>query len=555
MSPRPITENTLFYGDNLDILRQYISDESVDLIYLDPPFNSSRNYNVLFKDEMGVDSESQITAFEDTWHWNLAAEHTYTELLTEAPDHVAKMIESLRGFIGTNQMLAYLVMMAVRLVELHRVLKPTGSLYLHCDPTSSHYLKIILDTIFEPRNFRNEIVWKRKSGRGETDKKSKEFGQQHDTILFYSKTDDNHFNTLHSFENASEYIEERFKYVDDNGRRYRKSPLTSPSYRPNLIYEYKGYQPPDKGWAVSRETMEQMENEGRLIFPKDKTKRIERKAYLDEYKGQPIQSIWADIPFINPMAQERLGYPTQKPLALLDRIIQTSSNPGDIVLDPFCGCGTAVASAQKLDRKWIGIDITHLSIALQKYRLEAMFPGIKFKVVGEPKDIGAARQLATEDRYQFQWWALSLIRARPLGGQEGSREGKKGSDKGIDGVIAFIDDTTSKAKRVLVQVKSGHVNSSHIRDLKGTLQREQAAIGIFITLEASTRDMNTEAVSAGFYYSPGWNKDYPRIQILTIEELLHNAEVKMPPQFGTFKEAQRVQQSNHEQPELGLSTG
>jgi len=239
----------------------------------------------------------------------------------------------------------------------------------------------------------------------------------------------------------------------------------------------------------------------------------------------------------------------------LERIISASSNPGDIVLDPFCGCGTAIAAAQKLNRKWIGIDITHLSIALQKYRLEAMFPGIKFKVVGEPKDIGAARQLATEDRYQFQWWSLSLIRARPLGGQEGSREGKKGSDKGIDGVIAFIDDNTGKAKRVLVQVKSGHVNSSHVRDLKGTLQREQAAIGVFITLEPPGKDMVTEAVSAGFYFSPGWNQNYPRIQILTIEELLHNAEVKMPPQFGTFKQAQRVQQTEALQGELGLSTG
>ena len=234
------------------------------------------------------------------------------------------------------------------------------------------------------------------------------------------------------------------------------------------------------------------------------------------------------------------------------RNYQASSNPGDIVLDPFCGCGTAIAAAQKLNRKWIGIDITHLSIALQKYRLEAMFPGIKFNVRGEPTDIGAARQLATEDRYQFQWWSLSLIRARPLGGEAGSREGKKGSDKGIDGVIAFIDDNTGKAKRVLVQVKSGHVNSSYIRDLKGTLQREQAAIGVFITLEPPSKDMITEAVSAGFYHSPGWNQDYPRIQILTIEELLHNAEVKMPPQFGTFKQAQRVQQSDTEQYKLGL---
>ena len=286
------------------------------------------------------------------------------------------------------------------------------------------------------------------------------------------------------------------------------------------------------------------------------------KRYLDEIEGQAVTELWSDVDPVNPMANERLGYPTQKPLALLDRIIEASSNPDSVILDPFCGCGTAIASAQKLGRKWIGIDITHLSIALQKYRLEAMFPGIKFKVVGEPKDIGAAQQLAREDRYQFQWWSLSLIRARPLGGQEGSREGKKGSDKGIDGVIAFIDDNTGKAKRVLVQVKSGHVKSGDIRDLKGTLQREQAAIGVFITLEPPSKDMTTEAVSAGFYHSPGWNQNYPRILILTIEGLLQDIKagktqlVQMPPQFGTFKQAQKVQQNSLlEQGELGFYIG
>src|SRR5258708_31180026 len=295
--------------------------------------------------------------------------------------------------------------------------------------------------------------------------------------------------------------------------------------------------------------MEQFEREGRLIYSRSGIPQYKR--YLDEMPGVTLQDLWSDITPTG--GNERLGYPTQKPLALLERIIQASSNSGDIILDSFCGCGTAVAAAQKLGRKWIGIDITHLAIALMKYRLEAMFPGITFKVVGEPKDIGAARQLAQEDRYQFQWWALSLIRARPLGGQDGSREGKKGSDKGIDGVIAFIDDATNKAKRVLIQVKSGHVKSGDIRDLRGTVQREQAAIGVFITLEEPSRDMMTEAVSAGYYHSPGWNKDYPCIQILTINDLLHNrAEVKMPPQLGTFKQAQRVQQAEAEQAELGF---
>ncbi len=258
--------------------------------------------------------------------------------------------------------------------------------------------------------------------------------------------------------------------------------------------------------------------------------------------GITLSAVWTDIDPINSQAQERLGYPTQKPLALLERIITASSNPGDVVLDPFCGCGTAIAAAQKLGRHWIGIDITHLSIALQKYRLEQMFPGISFRVIGEPEDIGAACQLAQDDRYQFQWWALSLVRARPLGGQEGSKAGKKGSDRGIDGVITFIDDTTNKPKRVLVQVKSGHVKSGDIRDLRGTVEREGAAIGVFVTLEAPSRDMQTEAVSAGYYRSPGWGKDYPKIQILTVADLLRGAEIQMPPAHGTFKQAQRVQQ-------------
>jgi site-specific DNA-methyltransferase (adenine-specific) len=247
-----------------------------------------------------------------------------------------------------------------------------------------------------------------------------------------------------------------------------------------------------------------------------------------------------------------LGYPTQKPLELLERIISASSNPGDIILDPFCGCGTAIAAAQKLDRRWIGIDITHLSIALQKYRLEAMYPGIKYDVVGEPTDVGGAHALAQQDRFQFQFWALSLIKAKPLGGQEGSKTGKKGSDKGIDGIINFVDDATGKSKRVIVQVKSGHVKSGDIRDLVGTLQREQAAIGVFITLEPPTKDMKTEAASAGVYHSIGWGKDYLRIQIFSITELFQGAEVRIPPQRGTFKSAQRVQKEEPEAQQTSL---
>jgi site-specific DNA-methyltransferase (adenine-specific) len=545
MSQKAISENTLFYGDNLKILREYIPDESVDLIYLDPPFNSNRNYNVLFKDESGSESEAQITAFEDTWHWNETAEETYNELATQASDHVSKMIASLRDFIGTNQMMAYLVMMAARLVELHRVLKPTGSLYLHCDPTASHYLKIILDTIFGPQNFRNEIIWQRTNAKGNAFTR---FATNHDIILRYTRTDKAIWNPQY-IAHDPEYVESFYRYVEpETGRRYSLDNLANPNKdRPNLTYEFLGV---TRVWRWTKERMQEAYDKG-LIVQSHPGAVPRLKRYLDEQEGIPVGDVWTDIPPVQSQSKELLGYPTQKPLALLERIIQASSNPGDIVLDPFCGCGTAIAAAQKLGRKWIGIDITHLSIALQKYRLRDMFPAIQFNVVGEPKDVAAAKQLAQDDRYQFQWWALSLVQAKPLGGQEGSKTGKKGSDRGIDGVITFIDDAYAKPKRVLVQVKSGHVKSGDIRDLVGTVQRENAAIGVFITLEPPSRDMITEAVSAGYYDSPGWHQKYPRIQIRTIADLLKGAKIDMPAQYGTFKQAQKAQRSGEaEQSEL-----
>ncbi len=548
MSPQPITENTLFYGDNLQVLREYIQSESVDLIYLDPPFNSNRNYNVLFKDESGQDSEAQIIAFEDTWHWQAAAA-TYDELVTQTPDHISKAIVALREIIGTNQMMAYLVMMTIRLIELHRVLKPTGSLYLHCDPTASHYLKVILDTIFGVNQFRNEIVWKRTSAHSDTTQGNViHMGRVHDIILFYTKTDAAKRNELYQ-PYDEEYMNDFYRHVDANGRRYRLGDLTGPggAAKGNPQYEFLGV---TRYWRYSRERMQELYNQGRIIQTKPGTVPA-YKRYLDEMPGVPLQDEWDDIQPVGAQAKERLGYPTQKPLALLERIIQTSSNSGETVLDPFCGCGTAVAAAQKLGRKWIGIDITILSISLQKYRLESMFPDIKFKIDGVPTDIAAARHLANTDRYQFQWWALSLLPALPIGGQAGSKNGKKGSDKGIDGVINFIDDTSGKPKRVIVQVKSGHVKSGDIRDLVGTVQRENAAIGVFITLEPPSKDMLNEAASAGFYESPHWKK-CPRMQILTIADLLKGAKVNMPPQYGTFKQAQKVQLSIGEQPELGI---
>jgi len=573
--------NTLYYGDNLSILREHIPGESVDLVYLDPPFNSSRSYNVLFRDESGHEADAQIAAFEDTWHWNAATEKAYYELVTLGEARVSGMISALRQSIGTNQMMAYLVMMAARLVELHRVLKPTGSLYLHCDPTAGHYLKIVLDTIFGPRFFRNEVIWKRSSAHSDTKQGAKQAGRIHDLLFFYTKSDDWTWNGVCTAY-SEVYVKQFYRHVEPGtGRRFRVDNLTAAKpggdtsyewrvkrpvgstgawqadlheeYRdPKPDWEYKGV-PPYMGrfWAYSYGNMVEYAKQGRIYYSESGMPNYKR--YLDEMPGVPLQDIWDDIPPISGGAVERLGYPTQKPLALLERIISASSNPGDLVLDPFCGCGTAIAAAQKLGRQWIGIDITHLSIALMKYRLKGMFGLVEkrdYAVIGEPQDLPSAHQLAQENRYQFQWWALSLVKARPVGspspqplsreGRGARSEGKKGRDKGIDGVIAFIDDASGQARRILVQVKSGHVKSSDLRDLHGTIDREGAAMGVFLTLDNPTRDMEAEAAAAGLYHSPGWDRDYPKLQILTIADLLNGAEVKMPPAAVTFKQAERV---------------
>ena len=543
--------NTLYYGDNLKILRDYIKDDSVDLIYLDPPFNSNRNYNVLFKYESGTEADSQIHAFEDTWHWHQQAEETYHELINQ-PDEVGRMIESFRQFIGTNQMMAYLVMMAVRLKELHRVLKPTGSLYLHCDPTASAYLKILLDTVFGPDKCRSEISWKRSSAHNDAKQGRKQPGNIRDEIYFYSKGNDWTWNWQYT-PYSQDYVDAFYFHVEEGtGRRFRLGDLTAAKPGGDTSYEFHGTKPyKGRYWAYSRENMEKYLADGRLYFPKNGGT-PSYKRYLDEMPGVPLQNDWDDIKPASGKS-EYLGYPTQKPIALLERIVLSSSNEGDIVLDPFCGCGTAIAAAQKLNREWIGIDVTHLSIALQKYRLWDSFrlvPKVDYKVIGEPEDLEGAKQLASEDRYQFQWWALSLIEARPLGGQSGSKEGKKGSDKGIDGVMVFTDDNSGKAKRVIVQVKSGHVKSGDIRDLGHTIEREKAAIGVFLTLEKPSKDMTTEAVGTGFYHSPGWNKDFPKLQILTVEDLLNGKQVQLPPSLHTFKKAKSAIQTDGSQNEL-----
>jgi site-specific DNA-methyltransferase (adenine-specific) len=547
--------NTLFYGDNLDILHKYIADASVDLIYLDPPFNSNRSYSVLFKNEAGVESEASVRAFNDTWHWGQQAEDTYLALVTQGSAPVANMITAMRQFIGTNQMMAYLVMMAARLVELHRVLKPTGSLYLHCDPTASHYLKVVLDTIFGPTNFLSEVVWKRTSAHSS----AKRYGPVHDVILLYGKSPA--YLWVQQYEAFSEsYLASHYGSIDATGRHYTLSDLTAAGVRRGQSgLAWRGFDPTAKGnhWKFTVERLDELDAEGRIYWPKKTGGWPRYIRYLDDMKGVPLQDVWVDIPPVNPQAAERLGYPTQKPVALLERILAASSNEGDIVLDPFCGCGTTIAAAQKLNRRWIGIDITNLAITLQKNRLKdayGLVAGKDYLVVGEPQDLASAVQLAKEERHQFEWWALSLIGAQPINPTDDSgKQGKKGADKGIDGQLIFVDDSTGKGKRVIVQVKSGHVSASIVRDLRGVIEREGAAMGVLITLDPPSQPMKTEAASAGHYTSPGWNRSYPRLQILTVEGLLAGVErLDRPPTSKTFNEAPKEDAAKPAQPGLGL---
>jgi len=541
----------LYYGDNLDILREHIPDESVDLIYLDPPFNSKSNYNVLFQTPKGDQSSAQITAFEDTWEWGEQSEHYLNELI-QTRGELAQFLDLLVRMLGQNSLSAYLVMMSIRLVELHRVLKSTGSFYLHCDNVASHYLKTILDTIFGAKNFKTEIVWQRTNVHND----SKSWSRVTDAILFYTKSDKFCWNPLYDSYDT-EYVKAKYRHADSDGRLYRLDNMTSPSKRPNMVYEWKGHKPPKNGWRYSQETMQSLDLQGKIWYPTSKNRRPQFKRYLDEMPGTVMGNIWTDIRPLNSQAKERLGYPTQKPLRLLERIIQASSNPGDLILDPFCGCGTAVHAAEKLDRQWIGIDITHLAISLIEKRLHDAFDGnvgndsgdelksgLEFEVEGTPKTLEDAQDLFKRDAYQFEWWACSLVNAQPY------KDKKKGSDSGIDGLI-FFSDVDSKSKRkdktavktIVVSIKGGkNVGVSMIRDLRGTMQANDAEMGFFVTMAPPTKPMKVEAAKAGFYQA-GNKRNYSRIQIMTIQDLL---EKRIRPEFFdlnqgelTFKKAPR----------------
>ncbi len=510
-----MSDNTLYYGDNLEILADYIADESVDLVYLDPPFNSNASYNVLFAEHDGKQAAAQIKAFEDTWRWDESAYDSYIRVV-ESGGKVSLAMQAFHTLLGYSNMLAYLAMMAPRLMELRRVLKPSGSIYLHCDPTASHYLKLLMDAVFGPKNFKNEIVWKRSNPKGQAFTR---FSSNHDIIMFYCKDITKAIWNPIYLAYDEERVKQQYSYIDAEGRPYQLTSLLNPNPdRPNLTYEFKGI---IKVWRWTKERMLKEEANGRIVVPRGGKGIPRYKRYLDEQEGIPASDLWDDIGFV--VGSERLGYSTQKPEILLERIIKASSNPGDVVLDPFCGCGTTIVAAQKLGRRWIGIDITHLAIYLMKNRLKNEFgTEVAYQVIGEPTTLPDAEALALQDKYQFQWWALGLVGARPA-------DPKKGADKGIDGRLFFHDEAAGgKTKQVIFSVKGGHTSVGDVRDLRGVMEREEAQIGVLITLLDPTSPMRTEALSAGFYDSP-WGKRYPRIQILTIAELLAGKGVEMPP--------------------------
>ncbi|MBL7191837.1 site-specific DNA-methyltransferase [bacterium] len=516
-------------------MRLYVKDESVDLIYLDPPFKSDQEYNILFEERNGTKSASQIKAFDDTWRWDIKTESAYRAVV-ESGGELARTMIAFRTILGENDMLAYLTMMAPRLMEMKRVLKPAGSIYLHCDPTASHYLKLLMDSIFGGKNFRNEIVWKRTSAHSS----ARRYGPVHDVIFYYTKTDKYIWTNL-KVDYDENYLNKFFRHVEEEtGREFQAIDLTGPGItKGDSGKPWREIDPTEAGrhWAIpdsiieslgidinasTKEKLNALNEAGLIYWPQKKGGKPRLKWYKDQIPGAAVLDMWNDIPPISAHAKERMGYPTQKPVKLLERIIKASSKEGDVVLDPFCGCGTTIAAAQRLNRRWIGVDITYLAIALIKHRMQTAFEeSVSYEVIGEPASIQDAEALAKQDAFQFQCWALGLVGARPV-------EPKKGADKGIDGRLYFHDESKSgKTKQIIFSVKSGKPAVSHIRDLRGVIERESAEIGALLSFAEPTKQMLTEAAAAGFYQSP-WGS-HPRIQILTVEDLLQGKRIDYPP--------------------------
>lgn len=553
-------KNRLYYGDNLDVLRKLPSD-SVDLVYLDPPFNSARNYNVIFArhGESATGAGAQIQAFADTWVWTQATEQEFDEYVGGGlPVQVAEALRAYRTLLGENDALAYLVNMAPRLVELRRVLKGSGSLYLHCDPTMSHYLKTLLDAIFDARNFRSEVIWKRTTAHNS----AKRFGPVHDVILFYAKDVKQAVWNQQYGAYGEDYLASKYRHIDPKtGQLYRLSDLTGAGTRQgDSGKEWRGYnptsigrhwQPPsycyDKYKAVTGndlaefpllERLDELDRIGLIHWPNKAGGKPEHKRYLDDMQGVPLQDVWTDIDPINSRAAERLGYPTQKPLALLERLIAAASNPGDVVLDPFCGCGTTVDAAQKLGRQWVGIDITYIAIDLIVKRLihtygETVMQSIE--VSGIPRDAAGAQALFDSNPFDFERWAVSQINAQPNEKQVG--------DKGIDGVARFtLDGTLKSLGQVLVSVKGGKsLNPSMVRDLDGTITQRKAELGVLITQHTPTPGMIEAVNHSGTWTHPANGQKFNRVQIITTTELLEGRRPVLPLLLTPYVAAPRAQ--------------
>lgn len=516
------------------MLREYVRDESVDLVYLDPPFNSNATYNMLFKEQDGSRAAAQIRAFEDTWRWDAGAARAYEEVIDRGGP-LADALRAIRTLVGDSDMLAYLSMMAPRLVELRRAMKSTATLYLHCDPNASHYLKLLLDSVFGSENFLSEIAWKRTG----THSSAKRWGPVHDILLVYAKTAGRQTWNRPYRALTEEHRRRHYRQIDATGRRYEHGELTGPGTRNGRSgLPWRGFDVTAIGrhWTTTVDKLDALHAAGRIYLPTDGSwPRLIR--YEDESKGSAIGDVWDDIAPLNMKARERLGYPTQKPEALLDRIIEASSQRGDVVLDPFCGCGTAIASAQRLGRSWIGIDITRLAVDLIERRLkQAYSEGVAYLLKGDPATAADARKLALDDRIEFQKWVLGKLGA-PSDGM------RRGADGGIDGSIRFKDADGSH-HRIIISVKSGGLHVSHLRDLRGVVAREKAAIGVLATIDPPTRAMRQEAASAGFVQT-AWGK-HPVLQVLTVDEVFAGKQIDYPKTAGTevtFKRAPKAKRS------------
>jgi DNA modification methylase len=520
-------ENTLCYGDNLDVLRA-LRSECVDLIYLDPPFNSQRNYNLVFKDHTTAGPKR---AFHDVWRWDDAAENAYRELTAPTftgPSALPEIIRSLFRFFGPDRRddMAYPAMMAVRLVELHRVLKSTGSLYLHCDPTASHYLRLILDAVFGGDRFQNEIIWKRTTAHSS----AKKWAPVHDVLLYYTKSNTSVWNSPRTAYDPA-YLDKYYKFDDGDGRLYWRDNLCAAGTRNGRSgVPWRGIDPAAKGmhWKYTVEKLDELDKDGRIYWPQRGTM-PQYKRYREELKGKAVSDIWDDIDRINPVGSERIGFPTQKPLALLTRIIETSSNKGDVVLDPFCGCGTAIEAALTLERTWFGIDIADVAVDIIAKRLARVATNEKYRLVGFPSDVESAQRLARTNPHGFQWWVLTKIRARQVAPSRGGRRNRKGGDRGIDGELFVRDFDNDRLQRAIISVKAGaNLNPSMLRDLIGTVATESADLGILVTMAPPTDGMRKVAREAGTIPSSLHADGCPKFQIITVAEIFAGKQPALP---------------------------